>query len=170
MFGLRIWWLIVPGGILFLTGMLALMSLFSRRPANLGVSDGQLRPCPKSPNCVSTQALHEQQRMDAIRFDGDATDAMRRLCEVIGAMPLAKVVSQDERYLHVEFTSRWFRFVDDVEFLIDDQRKEIHFRSASRAGHSDLGVNRRRMETISAAFSQLPRSSAAQRVEPNMER
>jgi uncharacterized protein (DUF1499 family) len=40
------------------------------------------------------------------------------------------------------------RFVDDVEFLFDDEAKTIHFRSASRTGRSDFGVNRRRMEDI----------------------
>jgi len=40
------------------------------------------------------------------------------------------------------------RFIDDVEFVFDDATKMIQFRSASRTGYSDLGVNRRRMEEI----------------------
>jgi uncharacterized protein (DUF1499 family) len=40
------------------------------------------------------------------------------------------------------------RFVDDVEFVFDDESKTIHFRSASRTGYGDLGVNRRRMEQV----------------------
>jgi len=43
-----------------------------------------------------------------------------------------------------------FRFVDDVEFHVDETAKLIHVRSASRVGHSDLGVNRRRVEAIRA--------------------
>jgi uncharacterized protein (DUF1499 family) len=35
-----------------------------------------------------------------------------------------------------------------VEFLLDDEAKTVHFRSASRTGHGDFGVNRRRMEDI----------------------
>ena len=46
-----------------------------------------------------------------------------------------------------------FRFVDDVEFLLDDATGQIYFRSASRVGRSDLGVNRRRMEAIRDAFA-----------------
>jgi uncharacterized protein (DUF1499 family) len=45
-----------------------------------------------------------------------------------------------------------FRFVDDVEFYIDERANLIHFRSASRLGYSDMGVNRKRMETIRASF------------------
>ena len=63
-------------------------------------------------------------------------------------LPRAKLVEEDEDYLHYEFTSLLLRFVDDVEFVFDDATKTIHFRSASRTGYSDLGVNRRRMEEI----------------------
>lgn len=43
-------------------------------------------------------------------------------------------------------------FVDDVEFYLDEDTKVIHVRSASRLGQSDLGVNRKRIETIRTEF------------------
>jgi uncharacterized protein (DUF1499 family) len=60
----------------------------------------------------------------------------------------ATFVVEEDRYWRIEFRSRIFRFVDDVEFLFDPESKRIHVRSASRLGHSDLGVNRQRVETI----------------------
>jgi uncharacterized protein (DUF1499 family) len=42
-----------------------------------------------------------------------------------------------------------FRFVDDVELAVDPAEHVVHFRSASRVGRSDFGVNRRRMEELS---------------------
>ncbi len=69
---------------------------------------------------------------------------------MIGSLPRTRLVEEDESYLHYEFTSLLLRFVDDVEFLFDDETKTIHFRSASRTGYSDLGVNRRRMEQVRA--------------------
>ena len=42
--------------------------------------------------------------------------------------------------------------LNDDEFLIDDEHKLIHVRSASRVGHSDLGVNRKRVENIREKF------------------
>jgi len=57
-----------------------------------------------------------------------------------------------ENFLHVEFTSKIFRFVDDVEFYFNAPGI-IHFRSASRIGHSDMGVNRHRMEEIRHLFT-----------------
>jgi len=61
---------------------------------------------------------------------------------------------KDETYLHYEATSLLLRFVDDVEFLLDDETKTIHFRSASRTGYGDLGVNRKRMEQVRALAGQ----------------
>jgi uncharacterized protein (DUF1499 family) len=48
----------------------------------------------------------------------------------------------------VEFRSRFFRFIDDVEFLFVRQTQVVHVRSASRLGYSDFGVNRKRIEKI----------------------
>ena len=131
---------------------LATLSLMSRRPNNLGIHNGQLADCPPTPNCVSTTATRESQLMDPIPYDGTADEARARLVEILAAQPRTKIVTEQPAYLHAEWTTGLFRFVDDVEFLIDEQEKIIHFRSASRIGHSDLGENRRRMEQISRAF------------------
>ena len=88
--------------------------------------------------------------------DGSAADAMARLKRVLAAMPRVRVVTETETYLHAESTSLVFRFVDDVEFLIDPEARVVHFRSASRAGRADLGVNRARMEAVRRAFSGEP--------------
>jgi uncharacterized protein (DUF1499 family) len=125
----------------------------AKKPANLGVVNGRLAPCPNSPNCVSTQATDADHRMEAIPFDDAPDQAIGRLQKVIGAMPRMKIVTETEDYIHVEATSRLFRFVDDVEFFVDRKAKVIHFRSASRVGHSDFGVNRARMEQFRAATS-----------------
>lgn len=140
--------LVVVGG--FVT--LLLLSLFSRKPANLGVTDGRLAPCPDTPNCVSTQAADPLHKIDPLPFQGTAAEAHARLKAVLAAQPRCRVVTDNETYLHAEFTSLVFRFVDDVEFLIDEQAHVIHFRSASRVGRSDLGVNRARMEGFRQAF------------------
>jgi uncharacterized protein (DUF1499 family) len=134
--------------------LLAMLSFFSRKPDNLGVVNGRLAACPSSPNCVCTEATDAEHRMEPIPFSSTPNEAMDRLKTVVAALPRSKVVTDDERYMHVEFTSRVFRFVDDVEFLIDADHKLIHFRSASRAGQSDLGVNRQRMEDIRQKFGE----------------
>ena len=141
--------LLIP---LLVVAAFAVMSATSRRPETLGVRDGRLAACPDSPNCVSTQADREPQRMDAIPLTINAADAMSALKRVVTALPRSRIITADEHYLHAEFTSALFRFVDDVEFFIDGEQRVIHFRSASRVGRSDLGVNRQRMQTIVKQF------------------
>jgi uncharacterized protein (DUF1499 family) len=108
----------------------------------------QLAPCPPSPNCVSTKAQDEGHAIALYRYQKTRPEAKEALKTIIRSLPRTKLVEEDESYLHYEFTSLLLRFVDDVEFIFDDEAKTIHFRSASRTGHSDFGVNRRRMEDI----------------------
>lgn len=90
--------------------------------------------------------------MPPLPLRGDADDAIERLAAIIEGMPRTRIVTRQDRYLHATFTSRIFRWVDDVELLVDEDAGVVHFRSASRVGHSDLGVNRKRMETIRDAW------------------
>lgn len=108
----------------------------------------QLAPCPSSPNCICSQAQDAGHAITPIHYRKSRAEAKAGLKEVIRSLSRTKLVEEDESYLHYEFTSLLLRFVDDVEFLLDDETKTIHFRSASRTGYSDLGANRTRMEQI----------------------
>jgi len=77
---------------------------------------------------------------------------------VIGELPNSEMVKVTDHYVHAKFTSRFFRFMDDVEFSIDDDLRIIHFRSSSLVGYYDFGVNRRRIERIRAKFAILTTS------------
>jgi len=137
---------------------LAILSSLAKRPSHLGVVDGRLAPCPDSPNCVSTQATDREHRIEPLSFDGPPDTIIARLKAAITSVPRMRIVTEQDGYLHAEATSRIFRFVDDVEFFVDRESKLIHFRSASRVGRSDLGVNRSRMERIRSEFLSLSRS------------
>lgn len=120
-------------------------------PAEL--AKGRLRACPRSPNCVSSQTTDDARRVEPLVYEGDPVTAMDRLRRAIVSLPRARIVTVSDDYLHAEFTSLFFRFVDDVELLIDPERHRVHVRSASRVGYSDLGANRRRVEAIRRAFA-----------------
>lgn len=109
-----------------------------------------LRACPSSPNCVSTRATDEGHTIAPFRYTKPRAEAKEALKAVVSSLSRTKLVEEDESYLRYEFTSLLLRFVDDVEFLFDEDTKTVHFRSASRTGYSDLGVNRRRMEEVRA--------------------
>jgi uncharacterized protein (DUF1499 family) len=125
------------------------------RPSQFGLTGGRLAACPDSANCVSSQSADPRHAIDPLRYEGTAEKARKILIEAVSGMKRARIVVADERHLHAEFTSAFFRFVDDVDFLFDEGAKVIHVRSASRVGYSDLGVNRRRVEKIRSRFDAL---------------
>lgn len=112
----------------------------------------RLAPCPRTPNCVSTQAPPGPQYLDPIPYTGSPGAARARLLEILRSYPRTRIVQEDPDFLKAECRSAFFHFVDDVEFLFDDTARRIEFRSASRLGRKDFGVNRKRMEEIRAAF------------------
>ena len=126
-----------------------------KRPEYLGVKDGRLARCKRTPNCVSSQADpgDAEHSIAPIAFQGSAADAMAALRKALGGMARASVVRSEAGYLYAEFRSRLMGFVDDVEFLIDERAGVIHVRSASRLGRRDFGVNRERVEALRAAIA-----------------
>ena len=111
-----------------------------------------IKPCPGSPNCVSTLARDRQHGIAPIAFKGSAGAAMQRLLTIVRALPRVTIVESAGNVLRTEFRTLMLRFVDDVAFVVDPNAQLIHFRSASRTGRSDFGVNRKRMEDIRARF------------------
>jgi uncharacterized protein (DUF1499 family) len=126
-------------------------SLTARKPENLGLKDGRLRPCPGTPNCVCTFD-EGTAAIDPLTFSDSADTAWERLKKIVREHPRTVIVTDEGDYLHAECTSLIFRFVDDLEFALDREHRRIHVRSASRAGRSDFGVNRARVEAIREAF------------------
>jgi uncharacterized protein (DUF1499 family) len=116
------------------------------RPGDLGLTDGQLKPCPPTPNCVSSQATDAEHRIEPLASQGP--DGIAQIAALVQTLPRAAIRKQSESYLYVEFTSFLLRFVDDVEFYQPQQGDTIEVRSASRLGRLDLGVNRKRVEQI----------------------
>lgn len=152
--------LMIPA-ILLIVWMISMfaLSFMAKKPGGLGIQDGRLAECPVSPNCVCTQCSSRDHWMEPLMYSGDAESAWGRLKALVAAKSDATIINETDSYLHVEFQTSFFRFVDDVEFLLDAESGRIHFRSASRVGYSDMGLNRRRMEDFRASFE----SAAVQR-------
>ena len=129
-----------------------MLSFSGKRPATLGLENGKLAALPDSPNCVSTQTNDDTRRLEPISYDTTAEQALTAIEQSLEDLPRTTVIKKSLDYVHAENASLIFRFVDDIEFQIDDDSKFIHFRSASRVGHSDLGANRKRMTQIRASL------------------
>ena len=123
--------------------MVASPPMFSwRRPDNLGVRDGMLAPCKRSPNCVSSQANPS----DAEHYIAPIHGTMEAVRRAVDAFPRSRIIQEGKGYLYAEFRTKLLRYVDDVEFFFDGH--VIHVRSCSRLGRRDFGVNRKRVEAL----------------------
>ena len=62
--------------------------------------------------------------------------------------PRTKIVELEEDYLHAEVTSKWMKYVDDLEISYIPESQKLIIRSESRVGDSDLGVNQKRVDLL----------------------
>lgn len=140
---------------LALVGLSAQSVVGHKRPESLGLHEGKLLKCPRnSRNCVCSETDEPSRLVAPFQLAVAPDMATRRIAEVIRALPRTNVVTVKDEYLHAEFTSRIFRFVDDLEIRIDPAARKAHVRSASRVGQGDLGVNRRRVEDLRQRLAQ----------------
>jgi uncharacterized protein (DUF1499 family) len=113
-----------------------------------------LKPCPASPNCVSSDSADDNHAVAPLKFNGHAEKAWQAAKDALLTLPRTRIVADTGQTLHAECRSAVFGFVDDVEFELRADQGIIAVRSASRVGYSDFGVNRRRIETVRAAFNE----------------
>ncbi len=130
---------------------MAIFHFSGPRPSDLGVKDGQLKACPGSPNCVSSQSRDAEHSIAPIATTHPKA-TLDRIAALIEADDSAKIITRADDYINAEYTSALMGFVDDVEFWANADAGKIEVRSASRLGESDLGVNRKRIEAIRAAL------------------
>jgi len=117
------------------------------------MSTNLLEPCPASPNCVcSAYPDDTAHAIEPFRYETDADTAWAAVRRAVDGLPRTRVVTSEPGYLRAESRTLLLRFVDDLEFRLDATAGVIHVRSASRTGYSDLGVNRRRVETLRVRF------------------
>jgi uncharacterized protein (DUF1499 family) len=112
----------------------------------------RLSPCPDSPNCVNSQSTDPARFIQPLRYTGDLADARQKLIDLLKDSKRTRLIQVETDYIHVEFRSLIFNFVDDVEFYFPSGDRIIHVRSASHTGYYDFGVNRKRVERLRARF------------------
>jgi len=119
-----------------------------RTPAGLGVQDGRLAEVPETPNGVSTQTTVTEKKVEPLLFAGSIEESKTKILEAVHSYGGAEIIIEEVDYLYIVFTTGTMKFKDDAEFYFDANTKEIHFRSASRVGKSDMGLNRERYDAI----------------------
>ena len=126
------------------------------RPQNLGVKDGKLTPCPGSPNCVcSCYPEDTVHAIEPLSYRSHQAAAIAALKQIIRDTDRAEIIIESPDYIYAEFSSKLMGYVDDIEFYANPAENSIQVRSASRLGKSDLGANRKRIETIRAKLQEI---------------
>jgi len=125
--------------------------------AQVTLADGpvKLSLCPDSPNCVSSQSADKAHFIQPLHYSGSPADARQKLIAILEGMNRVRLAKVETDYIHAEFRSIVFRFVDDVKFWFSPKKPLIHVKSASRKGYYDFGANRRRVERLREAFEKL---------------
>jgi uncharacterized protein (DUF1499 family) len=108
--------------------------------------NGIFTSCPDRPNCVSSfSALTDKRHyMQPVKIDVNPIE------EIISISKKFKmnILFKSDTYLRLTVKSAIFKFTDDIEFFYARPSSTLHFKSASRVGHSDLGKNRSRINEI----------------------
>ena len=144
---------VVAGAVLLGLAAFIIMAFQSHRhPGGPGLQQGQLRPCPDSPNCVCSETGFRgdsQHAINALNADAVLWHSIDGIIHNMGG----DIQSRDGDYMHVTFSTPVLHYVDDVELRFDRVASLIQIRSASRVGRSDFGVNRKRVENIRQALA-----------------
>lgn len=151
---------ILTGAVVALFVLAALpfgLAWFSRRPVEVGMVDGRLRPCPSPSNCVCSEDEGESS-IAGFPITGDAEATFQSLVGFLEEEGEGKVElrSLSKGYIHAVYLTPVLGFADDVEFRLDRETQTIQVRSASRIGRSDLGANRARIEDLRTRWSPGP--------------
>lgn len=125
------------------------LSIMSRKQPDLGLENGKLLACPATPNCVCSEYPNSPGHVSPLQFTVSGDEAWGKIKQAVLTAG-GDIVKEQAGYLHASFSSRLFRYIDDLELRLDTQQQLIHVRSASRVGHSDFGVNKKRIDRIRA--------------------
>lgn len=122
-----------------------------------GVKDGELRGCPPSPNCVSSQSFpYWIHYTEALRYKTSRKEAYQRL---YAFMENSENIHIDEAregsYIRVTFFTKVFRFPDRVELYLPEESPDlVQVRSHSWIGFWDVFANRIRVAKLQKALDE----------------
>ena len=78
----------------------------------------------------------------------DSEKAFNELIQILENTPRLEIIKTEKYYIHAIATSRIMKFIDDIEIKNLNQDNIFQIKSSSRLGIYDLGVNKRRVQTL----------------------
>jgi len=136
--------------VLIMVGQMAVSNF--KTPKNLGVTDGRLAPMPKSPNAVSSQSSGEYYQVAPLPLKDNLKLTKAALLAAVKAYGGGEIIEETDTYIYIVFTTSKMKYKDDLEFYISEDEGLVHYRSSSRIGYSDMGLNRERYNAIAKAY------------------
>ena len=143
--------------IVVVAGQIGLLK--GKKPNDIGVQQGRLKPPSTNPNSVSSQTdlypAHLQRDYASIapfKFSGDGEKALQKIAEILRSTERTEIIVQESDYVYAQCKTKVMKFIDDIEFWLDRSAGVIQVRSASRLGRKDFNINRARVEAIRAQF------------------
>lgn len=106
-------------------------------PSSSFASHVDLKPCIEVAHCV-------REEWDVNNIE----EPFEEIKSIIENTPRTKIVEINGDYLHAEATSKWMKYVDDLEVSFVPDSNILLIRSESRVGDSDLGVNKKRVDLL----------------------
>ena len=106
-------------------------------PSSSFASHVELKPCVEIAHCV-------QEEWEVNNFE----EPFEKIKSIIENTPRTEIVEINGDYLHAEATSKWMKYVDDLEVSFEPESNTLLIRSESRVGESDLGVNQKRVDLL----------------------
>ncbi|MBJ7536752.1 DUF1499 domain-containing protein [Marinomonas transparens] len=136
--------------VILIVAFFVYVSVHNKQPNDLGLTDGLFKPCPTSPNCVSSQAEKDdlEHYIAPIIYHGARKEIQLSIESYMLGKGNARVVTSSLGYVHFAVKSKIIGYIDDVEFYLPEADSVVHVRSASRVGYSDMGVNRERVRQV----------------------
>jgi len=134
---------------------IANMAIKNNRKPKLGVENGRLKEMPMTPNAVSSQSPDPESWVPAWPYHGSKEQAKKNLLGMLKGFEGVKILQNEEHYVYAVATTKIMKFKDDIEFYFNDAAERIEFRSASRVGYSDKGVNRQRYEDMRKRYESI---------------
>jgi uncharacterized protein (DUF1499 family) len=124
----------------------------NKTPNGLGVNNGKLAEISKKPNNVSSQTNEKEKYVEPLNFIDDLAKSKAKIINILNEYPGAKIIKNENNYIYAVFTTGTMKYKDDVEFYFDENSNVIHYRSSSRIGYSDMGLNRKRYNIIAQKY------------------
>ena len=135
--------------------LIIVMTAKNMKTPELGVENGLFKPLSSKPNGVSTQAKDEDKLVEPLPFSGDLESTKTLIIEVCKSYGEVKIIKEERNYIHIVFTTGKMKYKDDAEFYLDEKNQLVHYRSESRIGYSDMGLNRDRYDALASSYNEL---------------